>query len=127
MTTDSFKLWRVRHPFGVKALALVAALACFGAALACFGAAATAKATERTDTAQPSTDRPAGRDSQSRGGPPAQALAACQNASAGQKCTFTDRGQSLAGSCWAPADKPLACRPSNAPGPRASEPAAPAR
>ena len=50
-----------------------------------------------------------------RGGPPAEALAACQASSAGDQCSFSGRRGSVSGSCWAPANKPLACRPANAP------------
>lgn len=120
MAFESFNLWRPRRPVGVMTLALIVALAWCATP-------ATATAAERTDEAQRTDDLPTGRHTQSRGGPPARALAACQNASAGQKCEFTDQGRSLAGSCWAPADKPLACRPANAPGPRAFDPAAPKR
>lgn len=50
-----------------------------------------------------------------RGSPPAEALAACQASSAGDQCSFSGRRGSVSGSCWAPANKPLACRPANVP------------
>jgi hypothetical protein len=50
-----------------------------------------------------------------RRGPPAEALAACKSLAAGKACSFQHHGKSLAGSCWAPEGRPLACRPKDAP------------
>jgi hypothetical protein len=50
-----------------------------------------------------------------RGGPPPEALAACKSLVADDACTFTAKDETLQGTCWAPEDKPLACRPDNAP------------
>ena len=45
-------------------------------------------------------------------GPPEVALEACANLVQGDACSFEGRrGESLEGSCEAPDDKPLACRP----------------
>ncbi len=56
-----------------------------------------------------------------RRGPPRVAVEACANAVQGDACTFEGRrGESLQGTCWAPQDKPLACRPEGAPPPRDS-------
>jgi hypothetical protein len=51
------------------------------------------------------------------GGAPAEAIAACTTLTAGQACSFSGRRGSETGTCWAPADKPLACKPANAPQP----------
>ena len=49
-------------------------------------------------------------------GPPEVALEACSNSVQGDPCSFEGRrGESLEGSCEAPSDKPLACRPEGAP------------
>ena len=57
-----------------------------------------------------------------RRGPPRVAVEACANAVPGDACTFEGRrGESLQGTCWAPQDKPLACRPEGAPPPRDSD------
>jgi hypothetical protein len=58
----------------------------------------------------------AGQQGGPRGGPPQEAMAACQSLSAGQACSFRARDRDLTGSCWAPEGKPLACKPANAPG-----------
>lgn len=50
-----------------------------------------------------------------RKGPPAEAMAACKGLSAGQACNFKGPRGEQRGSCWAPADKPLACKPSAPP------------
>jgi hypothetical protein len=50
-----------------------------------------------------------------RGPPPAEALAACKSQASGAACTFQHEGRSLSGSCWAPPERPLACRPKDAP------------
>jgi hypothetical protein len=45
-------------------------------------------------------------------GPPAAALEACSSAVQGDACSFEGRhGEQLQGTCEAPEDKPLACRP----------------
>lgn len=46
-----------------------------------------------------------------RRGPPAEAVTACEGASAGDACRFEGRRGEMAGTCFAPDDKPLACRP----------------
>lgn len=61
--------------------------------------------------------KPGGRSPDARGGPPAEALAACKALKADNSCSFTtDRGEAQ-GTCWAPEGKPLACRPKDAPAP----------
>lgn len=53
---------------------------------------------------------------QGRRGPPPEALEACSAAVSGDPCSFEGRrGETLDGTCEAPEDKPLACRPANAP------------
>ena len=48
--------------------------------------------------------------------PPPAAIEACAAAVQGDRCTFAGRNnEQVEGSCFAPADKPLACRPDNAP------------
>jgi hypothetical protein len=48
--------------------------------------------------------------------PPAVALEACSNSVQGDPCSFEGRqGEALDGSCDAPDDKPLACRPEGGP------------
>jgi hypothetical protein len=44
-------------------------------------------------------------------GPPPEALDACKGLQAGADCSFTGRGRTVSGSCFAPEGKPLACRP----------------
>jgi len=54
--------------------------------------------------------------------PPEVAFEACAAAVQGDQCSFEGRrGESLEGSCEAPADKPLACRPEGAPPPRSHQ------
>lgn len=49
-------------------------------------------------------------------GPPEAALEACSNSVAGDPCSFEGRhGEALEGTCEAPDDKPLACRPEGGP------------
>ena len=49
-------------------------------------------------------------------GPPAEALEACSSSVQGDPCSFEGRrGEQLDGTCEAPDDKPLACRPEGAP------------
>jgi hypothetical protein len=50
------------------------------------------------------------------GGAPAEAIAACKTLTAGQACSFSGQRGTETGTCWAPSDKPLACKPANAPG-----------
>lgn len=53
--------------------------------------------------------------------PPQEAIDACQNAQAGDACSFEGRDGVLEGTCFSPReDLPLACRPSNRPPPRSS-------
>lgn len=49
--------------------------------------------------------------------PPPEALQACKSLASGAACKFTSPQGSLTGSCWAPQDRPLACRPKDAPAP----------
>jgi hypothetical protein len=58
-----------------------------------------------------------------RRGPPPEALAACKSLAPGKECTVTLGSNTLKGSCWAPEGKPLACRPTGAPGPDGGKPA----
>jgi hypothetical protein len=48
--------------------------------------------------------------------PPPEALDACKALSSGQACSFTSPHGDVKGTCWAPEGKPLACKPSGAPG-----------
>ena len=51
-----------------------------------------------------------------RRGPPAEALEACAAAVEGDACSFQGRrGETREGTCEAPAEKPLACRPARPP------------
>lgn len=47
--------------------------------------------------------------------PPAEALEACRVAASGDACTFTAPHGAVAGTCWAPPGKPLACKPAEPP------------
>ena len=48
--------------------------------------------------------------------PPAAALEACASSVQGDPCSFEGRrGEAVEGTCEAPDDKPLACRPSGGP------------
>jgi hypothetical protein len=48
--------------------------------------------------------------------PPAEALAACKGMTSGQACSFSGQRGTVSGSCFTPKDdKPLACRPKDAP------------
>ena len=47
--------------------------------------------------------------------PPREAVDACAHSARGDACSFQIDDQALAGTCDGPADKPLACRPSDAP------------
>jgi hypothetical protein len=46
-----------------------------------------------------------------RGPPPPEALAACEKKASGAACSFTHDGHERTGVCWAPEDRPLACKP----------------
>jgi hypothetical protein len=50
-----------------------------------------------------------------RGPPPPEALAACEKLASGAACSFTHDGHQLTGVCWAPEDRPLACKPDRPP------------
>lgn len=55
-------------------------------------------------------------------GPPEVALEACSNSVQGDPCSFEGRrGDALQGTCEAPDDKPLACRPEGGPPKRHAE------
>ena len=59
-------------------------------------------------------DAPEGKQrGERRGPPPKEALAACENNSVGDACSFTSsRHGELSGVCFTPQeDKPLACKP----------------
>jgi hypothetical protein len=47
--------------------------------------------------------------------PPPEALAACKTLKSGQDCSFKGPHSSVQGTCWAPPNKPLACKPSHMP------------
>ncbi|PVE41022.1 hypothetical protein [Limnohabitans planktonicus] len=51
----------------------------------------------------------------SRRPPPPEALAACKTLKSGKDCSFNGPHGSVQGTCWAPADKPLACKPRHMP------------
>ena len=56
-------------------------------------------------------------------GPPKVALEACANSVQGDPCSFEGRrGEALEGTCEAPSDKPLACRPEGGPPSHSSMP-----
>lgn len=48
---------------------------------------------------------------QHAGPPPPEALKACRTKVSGEACSFQGRGRQIAGTCFAPASRPLACRP----------------
>lgn len=48
-------------------------------------------------------------------GPPPQAIAACNSLTAGASCTFMGHDHEKTGICWAPPDRPLACKPTDRP------------
>lgn len=55
-------------------------------------------------------------------GPPQVALEACASSVQGDPCSFEGRrGEALEGTCEAPDDKPLACRPEGGPPKEAPE------
>lgn len=55
-------------------------------------------------------------------GPPAAALEACSSSVQGDPCSFEGRrGEALEGTCEAPNEKPLACRPEGGPPRKHSE------
>lgn len=58
--------------------------------------------------AQPSSENPPRR-------PPPEALEACKSLASGQECGFKTPDGNIAGLCWAPEGKPLACKPKDAP------------
>ena len=93
-------LWS--HAARVRTLALVLVLGC-GAAFA-----QQPKAGEGPSTG--------------RGGPPAEALAACNALKTGDACQFTGSQGAASGTCEAPQGRPLACRPANAPASGANAP-----
>ncbi len=101
------------HPSCVKT-SFAAALALVGAAFTfsvCLGDAAHAQ------PAGASAGRPDGgqRAGGQRPQPPQEALAACKSLTSGAACSFTAPQGSVSGSCWAPQNMPLACRPKDGP------------
>ena len=66
-------------------------------------------------TAQDGGGRNGGRQGGRHGSPPPEMLKACINKSYGDVCTATGpQGRSISGTCFAPQDRPLACRPQDA-------------
>lgn len=49
--------------------------------------------------------------------PPREALEACEGLEFGEACSFEAPAGTLEGTCWAPDDLPLACRPDDASAP----------
>lgn len=49
-------------------------------------------------------------------GPPPEAIAACEKLRSGDTCRFESPRGAETGVCWAPAQKPLACKPDHPPG-----------
>lgn len=47
--------------------------------------------------------------------PPREAIDACKSLTSGKECGFSFQRGLVAGTCWAPEDKPLACKPNVAP------------
>ena len=47
--------------------------------------------------------------------PSPEALSACKTVASGEGCSFTAVPDTVSGTCWAPAGRPLACRPTNPP------------
>ena len=78
----------------------------------------------------PGADKPGDRRGEPGQGhrPPAEALAACKGMAAGAACSFTAPRGALSGTCEAPPDRPLACRPAHPGGgdKRGQRPAPPA-
>ena len=87
-----------RLSYRATVLALALAFASYGGPIMAEGKAGNAPAKDRR-------------------GPPAEALAACKALKAGDACSFTAQRGAVSGSCFAPQDKPLACRPKDAPTP----------
>ncbi len=56
--------------------------------------------------------------------PPREALEACKAAEVGDTCSFSSPSGAVSGTCWAPGDKPLACKPPGVPpaGPNGAKP-----
>lgn len=54
--------------------------------------------------------RPSGRPHH---GPPPQAIAACSSLKAGASCIFMGHDHQKTGVCWAPPERPLACKPND--------------
>lgn len=50
-----------------------------------------------------------------RMGPPPEALKACSSLKAEAACSFDGRDGKVSGTCFAPPNRPLACRPKGAP------------
>ncbi len=49
--------------------------------------------------------------------PPQEAFDACKSLASGASCSFTGmQNTKVQGTCWAPENKPLACKPAQAPG-----------
>jgi hypothetical protein len=107
------------HPTSiVPALAVALDICLLAGVLACVVPAAAAQSAggDGPPDGAPALADPGGPSH--RKGPPPQALAACQSQAAAAACSFTTpRGDSLAGTCWAPQGKPLACKPQHPPAP----------
>src|SRR5208282_5593314 len=77
-----------------------------------FLAAPMAAVTLACAQSQPPEHSSQGQDSKEhRPGPPPEALQACSSKKMDDACSFTGPRGTLEGACWAPQDKPLACRP----------------
>jgi len=84
----------------MKKVKRVLARTSFMAALACFSGLLSAQPAEGQDAPRK---------------PPQEALDACKSLNSGDECGFTSRHGTIKGYCWAPEDKPLACKPKDAP------------
>lgn len=86
-----------------------------GLSLGC--ALASAQAAQDAQRSGPGQQGPQGQQGQQGQGnqehhrPPAEALAACKSLASGAACSFTSPRGAESGTCFAPNDKPLACRP----------------
>lgn len=91
----------------------------FSLILACMATLAlspSASAQGSTQGSAPAAQAPSGEPRGGHRGPPPEALEACKTLKAGAACSFSGPHGSHTGQCWAPQDKPLACRPAHAPG-----------
>ena len=88
----------------------------FRAAAKLFAAAVLLAATLLCAPSAARADGPPGSGSgRQRGPPPPEALAACEQKTAGAACSYSHEGNERTGVCWAPEDRPLACKPEHPP------------